>query len=246
MAFLEECEQKVAITVEEKLQCLYGKDSFCHLLSGSLYLLSTITIILLPQDSNSRNLFSIDISPLFHWLRQLEVTWITFSERKQPESDQTFFSLMEHLKANQQKNILNIWLVSSYVLNFVGLLNYRDCKRRHYINPMWTYGIFFPFWDCRLNLCNPVNKMSLVVWGVVLNDSCQSSLGTTLKGHLDTPVTDRLDIVWRGLCSSCKKASWGGNEDFLKKTEEIRYSFSSPWSLEQMILLLRYELCVWS
>lgn len=45
MAFLEEWEQKEAITVEEKLQFLYGKDSFCHLLSGSLYLLSTTTII---------------------------------------------------------------------------------------------------------------------------------------------------------------------------------------------------------
>lgn len=29
-----------------------------------------------------------------------------------------------------------------------------------------------------------------------------------------------------------------------KKSEEIRHSFSSPCSLEQMILLLRYELCV--
>lgn len=115
---------------------------------------------------------------------------------------------------------------------------------RHYINPMWTYGIFFPFWDCRLNLCNPVNKMSLVVWGVVLNDSCQSSLGTTLKGHLDTPVTDRLDIVWRGLWSSCKKASWGGNEDLKKKDWGNQRQLFQPLISEQMIFLLSYELCV--
>lgn len=86
--------------------------------------------------------------------------------------------------------------------------------------------------------------MSLVVWGVALNDSCQSSLGTTLKGHLDMSVTDRLDIVWRGLRSSYKKVlaerKWG----LKKKSEEIRYSFSNPCSLEQMNLLLRYELCV--
>lgn len=105
-------------------------------------------------------------------------------------------------------------------------------------------AFFFPFWDCRLNLCNRVNKMSLVVWGAALNDSCQLSLGTILKGHLDTSVTDRLDIVWRGLHGSCKKAlaerKWG----LEKQSKEIRFSFSRPWSLAQMILLLRYELCV--
>lgn len=174
------------------------------------------------------------------------MTWITFSERKQPESDQTFFSLMEHLKASQKK-ILNIWLVSSYVLNFVGLVNCRDCKMRHYINPLWTYGIFFLFWDCRLNLCNPVNKMSLVVWGVVLNDSCQSSLGTTLKGHLDTPVTDRLDIVWRGLWSSCKKASWGGNKDFKKKRlRKSEAAFPAPDLRADDFSAQLWAVCVWS
>lgn len=50
----------------------------------------------------------------------------------------------------------------------------------------------------------------------MLNDSCQSSLGTTLKGHLDKSVIDKI-LSGEGYIAAARKPWKRGNEDYKKE-----------------------------
>lgn len=102
-------------------------------------------------------------------------------------------------------------IYTKYMVNFIIYSSFcwatkqqRFQKETLYISHVNIRHFFFPFQDCRLKLCYPANNTSLVIWGVVLNDSCQSSRGTTLKGHLDKSVIDKI-LSGEGYIAAARK-----------------------------------------